>query len=514
MLKQQTSLAGKMVARLAFHARGISDQRSLILVGLLFAASVAPVFAVEIPAMIDYVNHLARMHLLVDAAAGRPNPAYEIDWRFYPNLAVDIVVPALARFVSVETAARFFLLASQALVVSGAIALEMEVRGRHQISGFAALIALYSLPFLWGLTNFEFGCGVALWAIVSWIHYRQGPWLVRIALHTCFALVLFVAHLFALGIYGLTIGCYEASRIVGYRQAARTVAVMASPVVALYLCLVWSGGAVGKPVFDWWFGLKLLWPLLVMNGYSLSLSIALAVTIAALLVFLGYKRAFGLTRPAIFIGSGFLIAYLLIPTRLFDSAYADVRLITAVMLILPAFLTVSWPSRSVQSLAALVAIGAIVINVATVASVWFTYRWDYAEIIESFRLLRPGSTVLVARSDVETGRLDVPMFYAPTLAAHYATAFVPSLYTLAGQQPVRKATSKSRFEIEESFDYLPTTISQLNSASAGGTAPAHVRGWRTDYDYLYMLGDQTASIPDHLTSMMRGRRFTLYAIGK
>ena len=104
------------------------------------------------------------------------------------------------------------------------------------------------------------------------------------------------------------------------------------------------------------------------------------------------------------------------------------------------------------------------------------------------------------------------MFYAPTLAAHYATAFVPSLYNLSG--PIKKASSKSRFEIEDERDYLPTLISQLNSASAGGTAPAHVRGWRTDYDYLYIVGDQTGSIPDDLTIMKRSRRFTLYAIGK
>ena len=58
------------------------------------------------------------------------------------------------------------------------------------------------------------------------------------------------------------------SRFVGYRQAARTFAIMAFPVIALYLFLVSSGGAVGKPIFDWWFGLKLVWPLLVMNGYS------------------------------------------------------------------------------------------------------------------------------------------------------------------------------------------------------------------------------------------------------
>src|SRR5712671_3131067 len=231
-----------------FLLKALSDQRSLVVVGLLFVTSVAPVLSVEIPAMIDYVNHVARMHLLVDATAGRPNPAYEIDWRLYPNLAVDIIVPVAARFVSVETAARLFLLVSQALVVSGAIALEIEVRGRHQLSGFAALIALYSLPFLWGLMNFEFGCGVALWAIMFWIHYREAPWLVRVALHTCFVAMLFVAHFFALGIYGLTIGCYELSRFVGYRQAVRTFAMMTFPAVALYLYLIGSGGSIGKPV--------------------------------------------------------------------------------------------------------------------------------------------------------------------------------------------------------------------------------------------------------------------------
>ncbi len=494
-------------------AEALSKQRSLILVGLLFVACVVPVLSVEIPAMVDYVNHLAEMHLLVDAAAGRPNPAYEVDWHLNPNLAMDLIVPMLARFVNVETAARLLLLASQILVVSGAIALEIEVRGRHQLSGFAALIALYSLPFLWGLMNFEFGCGVALWAIMFWIHYGEAPWLVRAAVHTCFVAVLFVAHFFALGIYGLTIGCYELSRVVGYRQAVRTFAMMAFPAVAIYLYLIGSGGSIGKPVFDWWFGLKLLFPLLIMNGYSLSLSIALAVAITALLVSLGYKRVLGLTRPAIFIGSGFLILYVLMPTRLFNIAYADVRLITASMLILPAFFAVTWCSRAVQSMATFVAISLIVVNAAMVGWVWRAYRSDYGEIIVSFRQIRHGSTVLIARSDGETGGLNTPMYYAPTLAAHYATAFVPSLYATA-HLPIKIATSKSRFEVEDERDYLPTPISQLNSASAGGTVPAHVRGWRTDYDYLYIVGDQTASVPDHLTSMMRSRRFTLYAIGK
>jgi hypothetical protein len=491
--------------------QAVSRHRDIILVGSLFVISVAPVLLVRIPAMIDYVNHLARMHVLVDAAAGRSNPAYVVDTRLYPNLAVDIIVPWLAQLVGVETATRIFLLASQTLVVTGAIALEIVVRGRHQISGFAALIALYSLPFLWGLLNFEFGCGVALWAIAAWIRYRDSRWQVRIALHTIFVVVLFVTHLFGLGIYGLTIGCYELSRLAGYRHAARTFALMGLPVVGLYFYLIWSGGAIGRSVFDWWFMFKLMWPLLVMNGYNLSLSIALAVTIAALLLFLGYNRVFALTRPAIFIGSGFLVAYLIMPTRFFDSAYTEVRLIPAIMTILPAFLTVSWPSRSVRSLVLLVVVAVILVNAASIASVWLAYRFDYAEIVQSFRLLPPGSTILIARNDGSAGE-DTPMFYAPTLAAHYANAFLPSLYNMSG--PIKTAPSKSRFEIEDSRDYLPTPISQLNSASGGGPAPAHVRNWRTDYDYLYVVGDQTVSIPDHLTNMTRSRRFSLYSIDK
>src|SRR5260221_11710635 len=182
--RDERSWQAKVAASRPFISAVLSTQRSLLVVGLLFVASILPALSVEIPVMVDYVNHLARMYLLVDAAAGRPNPAYEIDWRLYPNLPVDIIVPVMARFVSVESATRLFLLASQTLVVSGAIALEIEVRGRHQLSCFAALIALYSLPLLWGLTNFEFGCGVALWAIGFWIHYREGPWLVWVPLHT------------------------------------------------------------------------------------------------------------------------------------------------------------------------------------------------------------------------------------------------------------------------------------------------------------------------------------------
>jgi hypothetical protein len=55
------------------------------------------------------------------------------------------------------------------------------------------------------------------------------------------------------------------------------------------------------------------------------------------------------------------------------------------------------------------------------------------------------------------------MYCVTTLAVHYAIVFAPSLYTGSGRFPVGKAASKSRFEIEGSIDYLPTSMAELNS---------------------------------------------------
>src|SRR6266480_3655879 len=123
----------------ADHTQGIPLKPASCAVILLAAFSLLPTLLVDIPAMSDYLNHLARMYVLVDARTGNENPYYEISFALYPNLAMDLMVPQLARFLEVERATRFFFLASQVLIVSGAITLEWTIKRRHEIAGFAAL---------------------------------------------------------------------------------------------------------------------------------------------------------------------------------------------------------------------------------------------------------------------------------------------------------------------------------------------------------------------------------------
>ena len=88
------------------------------------------------------------------------------------------------------------------------MALERTVKGRLELAPLAAVIFLYSPPFAWGFVNFEFTLGVALWAITAWLLMDARP-LSRAFVHSAFVIILFVGHLFALGVYGVTLGLHE-----------------------------------------------------------------------------------------------------------------------------------------------------------------------------------------------------------------------------------------------------------------------------------------------------------------
>ena len=75
--------------------------------------------------------------------------------------------------MDVGYATKAFLILSQILVVSGAIALDVVVKGRHDFAGFVGAAVLYSLPFAWGFLNFEFGVGLALWGLAAWFVLEQ-----------------------------------------------------------------------------------------------------------------------------------------------------------------------------------------------------------------------------------------------------------------------------------------------------------------------------------------------------
>jgi hypothetical protein len=503
-------------------ARPGSDRSVAIVVfALLAAASLLPVLLTPIPAMVDYPNHLARMYILSQNGTPDANPYYEVAWALYPNLAMDLLVPQMAQLISVENATRLFLLLSQLLIIGGALALERVVKGRVHLAGFAALMFLYCLPFTWGFVNFEFGLGVALWGIAAYLMVAERTLPVRFVVNAVFVTALFAAHFFSLGVYGATLGFYELWRAYDrtvYRDSALRLVMLAVPALALFRVMQLTAGSIGSEGTTWLFEFKPLWLFRIMNGYNLTVSAASALALMALLYFAAKRGVLKLEPAGIWLAIGFALLYLAIPSKLLGTSFVDLRVIPAAALIIPAFCSLSLPSRR-WTIAALTAVAGITLaNLAIVLMVWLSYRADYASIIESFHKIDRGSLLLVGSSgegeDPPFNDLtQYPMSYAPTLAVHYANAFVPNVFTEVGKQPVQARAAVRRLAIPYGG---PVPIRLLAAIAAGQTPsdiPSFIRTWYRDYDYLYVLGPGVVNpLPDLLEELDRSARFVLYKI--
>lgn len=495
-----------------------------IVIALLIAVALTPTLLVHIPAMVDYPNHLARMYLLARDGTPAANPYYRVAWALYPDLAMDLVVPLIARWVSVETALRLFLLISQGLVVAGAMVLERVVKGRVMLAGFAAVMFLYCLPFAWGFVNFEFGLGLALFGIAAMLAVQERRFAVRLMVNSVFVVTLFAAHLFALGVYGATLGLVELCRAWERKpphvETTGRLAVLAAPALVVLSAMELTGGAVGSEGNEWHFAFKPIWLFRILNGDSLSVSAASVLVLLALLYVAVKNQWLTLSRPGAWVGVGFVALYILIPSRLWGTAFTDFRMLAAGALILPAFCTLALPDTRAK-LVALVAAAAITLaNVGVVAAVWLSYRADYAAVIESFGRIERGAMVLIgttgAGEDPPFQNItDYPMYYAPTLAVAYCNCFVPTLFTAVGKQPVQAQGAVERLAIPHGGPVPLTILTAIAAGKTSPAVPAFIAGWPRDYDYLYLLGSRIDNpMPERLTELTSSARFTLYKINQ
>jgi hypothetical protein len=491
---------------------------------LLFAAALAPVLWFSLPvAMADYPNHLARMFVLSRDGGAHAHPYYQVTWSLIPNLAMDLMVPRVGRLIGVETANRFFLLASQILVVTGAIAIERAVKGRVQIAGFIAVIFLYSTPFAFGFENFEFGLGCALWGLACAIFLEERPWPARLALHSAMLVLLFAAHMFALGIYGFVVGLHELWRARSQRATLRQMfgrfSALAIPSLLLGAFLLVSHNPVGGSGTLWAFQYKPTWLVHILSGYSMAVSELGLLALVCLAIMLARRRWLTFEQSGAWLLAGFLALYLAMPFRLFDTAYTDMRVIVAAALIMPAFISMSFPNVTWARASVAVAAVVTLLNVGEVTSVWLSYREDFAAARKSFDLLPKGAIVLVGLTgdgaDPPPDLRDYPIYNVPTLAVHYADAFVPHLFTAPGKQPVTPREPWQQLDIPDG-GFLPVaTLKHIAETEPSPGTPRFVASWTRDFDYLYLIGPSIPNpMPERLEFVMAAPRFALYRIRK
>ncbi len=224
-----------------------------------------PVFSVTVPPLVDYPNHLARMHIL---ASYDTSPAlrasYVVNWRISAYLGMDLLVPALARVMPIYVAGQVFLYLCLAAFVLGTAAINAALFRRLSFAPAAAALFAYSNMFTLGFANYLMGVGVWLLAFAGWIVLSRGPAALRAVGGLVLGLLVFFCHLFAFSGFVLCVGGYElgvwlAARPRTVSGLVRRVAVAAGAVlpVLVLVGIVMAGQEGGTTRFTD-FGDKLL----------------------------------------------------------------------------------------------------------------------------------------------------------------------------------------------------------------------------------------------------------------
>ena len=322
---------------------GVSDQPSLpvrpgfwqrptflLAIALLTAV---PLLLPETPPLVDLPGHLGRYRIQLDVdSSAQLQRFFEFDWRLIGNLGVDLLVVPLAPLVGLELAVKLIVLAIPPLTAAGILWMAHEVHGRVPPTALFAIPFAYSFAFNFGFINFALSIALAFLAFAWWLRLAKSRPRLRGLLFVPLSCLVWLCHAFGWGVLGVLVW---GSEVAVARTRGRTA--MASIVAATLRCIpvaaplllmaLWRAGGEGAPSAGFFqFDLKLFalaaavrdqW--LVWDAFAVAVALVL---LAAPAIDRRLTYAPTLAIPALLLVALFLI----LPNRLFGSAYADARL--------------------------------------------------------------------------------------------------------------------------------------------------------------------------------------------
>ena len=494
-----------------------------VLTGLMLLVASIPIWTNPVPPLSDYINHLARMKV-ISAIGSDPNLArfYEIDWQVIPNLMMDLVVPVIARVVTVYHAGQIFLVMMFGLIVTGTLAFNRALFGRWSVFPLLAFPLLYNHVFLVGLTNYIFGIGVALWALACWVYLRERHWLLRLGVSQAFVLLLFFCHLSALGVYGVGLLAIELYRLWTRRSepwTGRLVDFVATGIPFLpALPLLLLSPTMRLAGENYWERLGKI------DGLIYAIEVYSDISAFALLAIVIAGAVWAVRRNLLNLHPLFWVmltvtgaVYLAMPRVAFETYMADQRLPIAFVFMLIACADLDLRHRVVRHGFLALLVTTLLVRVIEVDVSWAGLSTSTSEFRASVKRLKPGARVLVAYAKGDGGDdvSEYGLVHAACLAIIERSALVTTVFSVKGKQ-ILHVRPEYRGIVDDEDGTPPTTSRLLVSADKESLdGPKYWDLWPQHYDYVYVLfteSDADNPDPAHLKLLQDGTNFQLYRV--
>ncbi len=484
----------------------------LVLISIL--ALLVPVMLVGVPPLLDYPNHFARMWLIAGGVAQAPlSGMYAVDWSIAStNIGVDLLAASLGRLVGADVLGHGLVAAALVLPAAGAVLLNRAVfGGSHwwQV-GFAGLV--WNSTLLAGFLSFQVGLGLALLAAAADpVLERRAGVVGAFAVRAGFGALLLVFHVFAAAFYaalvaGLAFGAGRGLvRAVGRGVLAGGIALGVPLAGFLLVVPVVPGGQAPAGAFDIWAGYTVinkvitLMSAVVTYDFRLDALFVLALWgMARVLPLLAGGRGAGRAQVGLrLVGVGLVALAVAVPSVLGGTAGVDWRFPVMAMLTLAAAVRPGLATARGAAVAGCVLLGLSLARTGWIAEIWMARQADVASVGRALARVPAGAAVLPMQNTAQDvgeaprGRYllaALPTFWHyPALAVPWRHAFVPTLFTTRGKQPLRVLPPWDAISVPEG---MPAPLAFL-----GGFEPlpalvynfGYVTQWRTRFDYMLVV---------------------------
>jgi hypothetical protein len=492
--------------------------RGAFLVGLLLIAGL--IFGISLPPVQDYPNHLARYWLIAGGASVPPTSSmFAIDWRnASTNVGPDLIVALLVRVVPYWLAGKLLLVVSFAGPPAAAGWLNKLLFGRWTWWSLSFLLLAWTATSVFGFVNYQLSLAVALLfacldTLMSW---SPVP---KFVARVVFAAAALIIHPFGLVFYillllALTMG-RTWSALLGWKRLLQIARDVVWPVLAgvipVALLLVLAPNPPGEHetgvsyfmrggLSPWRLFLTLASPFVT---YRIWIDLLFFAPILAVYLYALVTRRAKTHAGLLTLGLITAALSVIMPVKVGDGGYVDRRLpLMATYLLFAGALPQPFNSRSLQRAAAGGVFGIAVARTLWIGAIWLAREADVRAIETALSEAPPGAAILEVQSedaDVATApigrylpagpadRTEPTLIHVPVMAIPWRKAFVPTLFTVPGQQPVRVLPPWTELK-SPTLTNPDVHILDASGASDQARAFPLLSDWCEKFDYVIAIG--------------------------
>jgi hypothetical protein len=393
------------------------------------------------------------------------------------------------------------------MLTSGSAFLSYAIFKRINYWSLMAFMAVYNQAFIIGFINFLFGIGCALWSIGLWILMRESKTWLRFIVFSCLSSILFLCHLYSLGIYGLAIIFYEVYSFFKQRSYftgaifQRLLVILGQFAIpaTLYLSSPTSGGASVDHLTPIITKLKYV-KMRMTDNYSLFLDNITIIFILFIPILGLCLKKLRLSKYMILPLSAVTVAYLLIPSKTLTVSHADWRILVPLFFLFLSSIEFNSDKRFNRAILALLIV-VFSVRIFVINSAWNAVQGEYKEILTAIERIEKGSRLFSARA-FNNYYATIPFIHAPTYATIEKSAFVPSFFAFGTQQPVA---------------FQPQYVNLAEKTMATGYEQGEGVRWKLvldNYDYVLISNEELMKkVPkSNLQSVFQSPHVHLYKV--